>query len=291
MENYSTSEGIANYHEYDVVYGGKGRTIWTKTNGWKKYRSLIRQHMLEYKTLSVSKSEFAFQNVVKPILDLGGNFFVPGSSEPLTEKKILYKVTQAFRDSKFMPSTTITSKKTMANESQSHFLNYSPLCINNHPPMLVTENGSIGKLPPPMMLQPIHEEIQEPRNMKAASRNKRRRSLSFSEIQLRNMNVPFESELKRSRSYEDSMVRSMSHFLISSPPRTIAEMSTIPLIIPNETLDSFLGINDQDEEAPINMGICYEDEEMLKKELPCLAPNSAGSIKVQSQHQILFDEI
>jgi hypothetical protein len=81
--------------------------------------------------LSRNKSKFTFENVVKPILGLGGNFFMLGSSttEPMTKKSIVDRVTRSFRDNKFkssirattliLPTSSINTPRTTmtANES------------------------------------------------------------------------------------------------------------------------------------------------------------------------------
>jgi hypothetical protein len=334
MDN-NTNEGAAPDYdkEYDVIYGGRGRTIWTKTNGWKRYRYLIDQNTLEYKELYNNKSKFAFENVVKPILGLGGNFFISGSSKPMTKKAILERVTGAFRDNKkfnkpltgamtpILPTLSMnapTTTMTTNESSQSHSLNISPLCgiKTNDPSLMVNENESIGKLPPSsMMLQPsIHEKNQPPRNMNTF-KFKRNRSKSFDGIilQLRdNMNAPSETnEIKRSRSFDDQLLRNMnapltsesetnpsrsssegsimtktiSHFLISSPPRTIAEMNTNPLV-PDEISVECIDIKEEKKTPMFD-----EDKETLKEEEGTILPEiSTMSAQHQSQ-SMAYEEV
>jgi hypothetical protein len=96
----TTNTPTHHYGAYDVVFAGKGQTKWTKTNGWNTYRSLIKKQTLAYNKLSTKQSDFALHKIVKPILDLGGNFYKLGNLDPMAEKTILKKVTQALRDSK-----------------------------------------------------------------------------------------------------------------------------------------------------------------------------------------------
>jgi hypothetical protein len=141
-----TSTPTCHYGAYDVVFAGKGQTKWTKTNGWYTYRSLIKKQTPAYKKLTTKKGEFALRKIVKPILDLGGNFYKLGSLEPMAEEKILSKVTQSLRDSKsklfsrkmaerkLPPLTSITIPHVKLQTQPIFNTKCSSLIINDTPP-------------------------------------------------------------------------------------------------------------------------------------------------------------